>query len=145
MSQDHLADARNEAGALCSARASLSQTVWSFLCSAGVQHVLPCGRGRRMGGGVQGDQDRGGHHALTACNNRQLAGHKCRWKWVTRMHTAYVLISVRTHVHTCPANHSAADIQALTSYEDFMQALDAKCEKLQLPSANAKDEWEQLD
>ena len=43
------------------------------------------------------------------------------------------------------ANHSATDIHALTSDEDFMQALDAKRERLSLPSANAKDEWEKLD
>ena len=43
------------------------------------------------------------------------------------------------------ANHSAADIQAFTSDEEFVQALDAKREKLNLPPSNARDEWEQLD
>ena len=42
-------------------------------------------------------------------------------------------------------NHSAADIHALTSDEDFVQALEARREKLNLPSANAKDQWERLD
>ena len=42
-------------------------------------------------------------------------------------------------------NYSATDSHALTSDEEFLQALDAKCEKLNLPHANAKNEWERLD
>ena len=42
-------------------------------------------------------------------------------------------------------NHSATDFHALTSEEEVMQTLDAKREKLSLPSADAKEEWEKLD
>ena len=42
-------------------------------------------------------------------------------------------------------NYSATDFHALPSDEEILQALDAKCEKLSLPRANAKDELERLD
>lgn len=42
-------------------------------------------------------------------------------------------------------NHSATDIHALASDEELVQALDAKREKLRLPAANAKDQWEKLE
>lgn len=43
------------------------------------------------------------------------------------------------------ANHSAVNIHAYISDEEFVKALDAKCERLNLPTANTKDEWEKLD
>ena len=42
-------------------------------------------------------------------------------------------------------NHSATDIHALTSDDEFVQALDDKREKLSLPPENAKKLWEELD
>lgn len=39
------------------------------------------------------------------------------------------------------ADHSATDIHALTSGEVFAQTLDAKRDRLNLPPANARDEW----
>ena len=43
------------------------------------------------------------------------------------------------------SNHSAKDIHAEDSDEEFAQACDAKRPKLKLPPANAKEEWEKLD
>ena len=42
-------------------------------------------------------------------------------------------------------NHSAKDIHAVGSDEDFAQSLDAKRPKLNLPRASETDEWEKLD
>ena len=43
------------------------------------------------------------------------------------------------------SNHSAKDIHADDSDEEFVQALDAKRQKLNLPPASAKMDWEKLD
>ena len=42
-------------------------------------------------------------------------------------------------------NHSATDIHAQTEDEELVQAHEAKREKLSLPPAKAKDQWEELD
>ena len=42
-------------------------------------------------------------------------------------------------------NHSAEDIHAFGSDEDFVQALEARREKLHLPPSSAKQAWEQLE
>lgn len=43
------------------------------------------------------------------------------------------------------SNHSAKDIQADNSDDEFVQALDPKRQKLNLPPASASKEWEELD
>ena len=42
-------------------------------------------------------------------------------------------------------NHSAKDIHAVGSDEEFAQALDAMRQKLNLRRSNATDDWDELD